>query len=82
MKKSVDIIKEESEAKNIDSFEDSENEKVTSLDDLDAAPEDIDELFIEPPLLDYDGEPTVMTKNNGVYEFNIAQGDGVFVTVE
>ena len=30
----------------------------------------------------YDGEPTVMTKNNGVYEFNIAQGDGVFVTVE
>ena len=58
MKKSVDIIKEESEAKNIDSFEDSENEKVTSLDDLDAAPEDIDELFIEPPLLDYDGEPT------------------------
>ena len=58
MKKSVDIIKEDSEAKNIDSFEDSENEKVTSLDDLDAAPEDIDELFIEPPLLDYDGEPT------------------------
>ena len=30
----------------------------------------------------YDGEPTVMTANNGVYEFNIAQGDGIFVTVE
>ena len=30
----------------------------------------------------YDGEPEVMKSENGVYEFNIAQGDGVFVTVE
>ena len=30
----------------------------------------------------YDGVPTVMTANNGVYEFNLAQGDGMFVTVE
>ena len=30
----------------------------------------------------YDGVPVVMTANNGVYEFNLAQGDGMFVTVE
>ena len=30
----------------------------------------------------YDGEPEVMKSENGVYEFNIAQGDGIFVIVE
>ena len=30
----------------------------------------------------YDGEPEVMKSENGVYELHLAQGDGVFVTVE
>ncbi len=30
----------------------------------------------------YDGEAEEAEGQNGVYEFNIAQGDGVFVTVE
>jgi len=30
----------------------------------------------------YDGEPTELTATDGYYEFTLAQGDGVFVTVE
>ncbi len=30
----------------------------------------------------YDGEPEEMKAKDGVYEFNLAQGDGLFVTVE
>ncbi len=42
-----------------DEFE-AENEKKDSLDDIENAPEDLDELFTEPPLLDidFDEEPS------------------------
>ncbi len=43
--------------KDISEFEENES-KGDSLDDLENAPEDIDELFAEPPLLELDGEPT------------------------
>ena len=43
--------------KDISEFEENES-KGDSLDDLENAPEDIEELFAEPPLLELDGEPT------------------------
>ena len=54
MKKEI----ENTEVKNFEDFEENESAKGDSLDDLDAAPEDIEELFQEPPLLDFDAEPT------------------------
>ncbi len=43
--------------KDVSEYEESET-KGDSLDDLENAPDDIDELFAEPPLLELDGEPT------------------------
>lgn len=53
----------ENKNKNIEEvIEDSpENEQVSkagSLDDIENAPEDLDDLYSEPPLLDFDSEPT------------------------
>ena len=35
-----------------------EEEKEVTLDDIENAPEDLEELFSEPPALDFDEEPT------------------------
>ncbi len=43
--------------KEVSEFDESET-KGDSLDDLENAPDDIDELFAEPPILELDGEPT------------------------
>ena len=59
MKKIMEGIENE---KNITKDSEVENEldqlKNSSLDELENAPEDMAELFAEPPLLDFDSEPT------------------------
>ena len=50
------------EEKNVNKADAIDNEyepmKNSSLDELENAPEDAEELFAEPPLLDFDSEPT------------------------
>lgn len=60
MANTKDTNKKIKEAEAIKAFEPEEEEKELTLDDIENAPEDLEELFSEPPLLDldFDEEPS------------------------
>ena len=59
MKKIMDDLQEEKDVNKADAIDNEyEPMKNSSLDELENAPEDAEELFAEPPLLDFDSEPT------------------------